>query len=108
MEKKPLSQDIIEEKSLTLTDFCQFCGAEEHYIIEMVEMGILDPEGKTVSNWRFSILHIQRFQKAQRLQHDLNLNLAGVALSLELIDELKQLREDINNLEHQLKLFTQI
>ena len=37
-----------------------------------------------------------------RLQRDLDLNLAGTALALDLLDELEQLRERLRALEHQL------
>lgn len=109
MEKKiNLPEGVIgEEALLTLRDFCTICGAEEQYVIEMVEMGILEPEGEASPNWQFSLVQMLRFRKAQRLRTDLKLNLQGVALSLELLDEIKQLRQDINLLEHQLKLLTQ-
>lgn len=109
MKKKiNLPEGIISEEALlTFHDFCAICGAEEQYVIEMVEMGILEPEGKTSPNWQFSLVQMLRFQKAQRLHTDLKLNLQGVALGLELLDEIKQLRQDIKLLEHQLKLITQ-
>jgi chaperone modulatory protein CbpM len=37
-----------------------------------------------------------------RLRRDLNLNLAGTALALDLLDELEHLRERLRALEHQL------
>jgi chaperone modulatory protein CbpM len=94
-------------EKLSLTDFCTRCHVEAHYIIEMVEMGILEPEGETTSSWQFSFYEMFRFKKARRLQNDLNLNLAGVALSLQLLDELKVLRNHLRNVEHELKLAAQ-
>lgn len=95
-----------QEPFLTLEEFSKICQTEPQYVVEMVEMGILEPEGESVRLWHFSIWHIHRFRKAIRLQADLKLNLPGVALSLDLIEELKLLREHVNSLEHQLKLFS--
>jgi chaperone modulatory protein CbpM len=104
MGKKKLPEGLLNEENVfSLSEFSALCNAKELYITKMVEMGILEPEGR-INNWRFSIFHLHRFKKARRLQTDLKLNLAGVALSLELLDELQQLREDIQNLEYRLRL----
>jgi chaperone modulatory protein CbpM len=106
MDKKKLPEGLLNEETIfSLTEFCEQCNVKELYITKMVEMGILEPEGR-INNWRFSIFQLHRFRKAMRLQTDLKLNLAGVALSLELLDELQQLREYIQRLEHRLKLIT--
>lgn len=100
------SKIVTEEAILSLDEFCMLCEVEEPYIIEMVEMGILEPVGKSIVNWHFSILQLHRVRKAKRLQDDLNLNLPGVALSLELLEELKELRFYIQRLENQIKLLS--
>ncbi len=107
MEKKK-EQETQQEATLPLKELCTVCNVEETYIIEMVEMGILEPYGKVAASWEFSIVQIHRLRKAQRLQSDLSLNLAGVALSLELLDEMEELRNSIKKLEYQLKLLTQL
>ena len=54
--------------------------------------GILDPEGTSVETWRFNAVAIKRIQVACRLQNDLRVNLPGVALALDLLEELEGLR----------------
>jgi chaperone modulatory protein CbpM len=83
---------VIEEDGLTLGQLCQACGTHAEWIIGLVEESILEPHGETVSAWRFSGASLIRARSALRLQHDLGLNLAGIALVLDLLEELDHLR----------------
>ncbi len=104
MVKKITSIVIDENQHLSFHEFCQLTSADESYLIEMINYGVLDPEGETAEDWQFSFLQLRRYQQAEHLQHDLQLNLSGVALSLDLLEQLRTLRERIKKLEHQLKL----
>jgi chaperone modulatory protein CbpM len=109
MAKDNVPEVVIDKETiLTLTEVCELCGVEEEYIIHLVELGILEPIGKSVPNWQFSIFHLLRIKRAQRLQNGLKINLTGVALSLDLLDKIKELEDHIQNLEHQLKLISQL
>jgi len=77
--------DIVD--ALTLQDLCRFCQADETWVIELVEHGVLEPLGSTSGNWRFVGTSIVRAMKARRLNRDLGINTAGVALVLDLLDE---------------------
>jgi len=88
-----LSGYIVEnEVRLTLRQLCDACAVHAEYIIELVEEGFIEPSGVEKSHWCFNGVTIKRVQKAKRLQQDLGINLAGVALALELIDEIERLR----------------
>ena len=80
-----------DENDLTLLKLCNICKLTPELIIEMVNEGILDPSGKSIKAWRFSFSIVDRIRKIQRLQNDLNLNLAGAALALHLLDKIEQL-----------------
>jgi chaperone modulatory protein CbpM len=72
-------------------------------IVEMVEYGIVDPvEQSSLDNWYFNSQALMRLQRAQRLMDGLKLNLSGVALSLELLDEIDGLQKHIVVLKNQL------
>lgn len=91
---------ILEEQSeLSLADLCSACEAEADRIMELVHEGVLAPAGSVAGEWRFSGLHLQRARIALRLQNDLDVNLAGAALALELLDELDELRARVQRLE---------
>ena len=88
-----LSGHIVEnETRLTMRQLCDACAVRAEYIIELVDEGFIEPSGTEKSHWCFSGVSIHRVQKAKRLQQDLGLNLAGVALALDLFDEIERLR----------------
>ena len=84
-----------EQTEISLIEICRACAAQTDMIVELVEEGVLVPEGKAPEVWRFTGLHIQRAKIAVRLQRDLGVNLAGAALALQLMDEMEQLRAQL-------------
>jgi chaperone modulatory protein CbpM len=62
-------------------------------IVEMVWEGVIDPPGSTRNDWRFSALHLHQIGIAVRLQRDLGVNLPGIALALQLLDEIQAFRQ---------------
>ncbi|WP_299031487.1 chaperone modulator CbpM [uncultured Sulfitobacter sp.] len=85
MKKMTQHSEIVD--TLTLQDLCRFCQADEAWVIELVEHGVLDPVGGNSGNWRFVGTNIVRAKKARRLNRDLGVNVAGVALVLDLLEE---------------------
>jgi len=92
-----ISGTIIEQGDTTLTieDLSRLCAAEAAHIAELVEEGILPVIGGVAPPWRFPGAALRRARVALRLQRDLEINLAGVALALELMDEIEALRRRI-------------
>ena len=68
-------------------------------VIEMVSQGVLDPRGGRSQEWRFTGVAVRRAQIAARLQRELDVNMAGAALALDLLDELETLRRRLRRLE---------
>ena len=94
-----LSGYIVEnETRLTLRQLCDSCAVRAEYIIELVDEGFIEPSGVEKSHWCFSGVSIKRVQKAKRLQRDLGINLAGVALVIDLIDEIECLRAKLESM----------
>ncbi len=87
-----------EQTELSLNDLCRACSTSAEWIIELVEYGALEPVGTQQTQWRFSGNSLQRAHTAMRLQRDLDINTAGVALALELLDQ-------IDSLHARLRLF---
>lgn len=100
--KGPLELIAVERLELTLLDLCAACGTHAERLIEMVQEGVLEPSGVAPSSWRFDALALERARITVRLQRDLELNLAGAALVLDLLDELHDLRRHVTLLERQL------
>ena len=57
----------------------------------MAEGALVPDEGE--AGWRFSGAALARTRTAARLARDLGVNVPGVALALELLDEIAALRE---------------
>lgn len=77
--------DVIE--TLSLTELTMFCDTNADWIVRLVEYGVVTPITAQAPEWEFTPPHIARARKAARLMRDLGLNVAGVALVLDLIEE---------------------
>ncbi len=95
-EDQVLSGAIFEESALlTVKDLSRMCAVEERHIVEYVEEGVLSVVEIGAAEWRFTGAALRRARRALRLERDLELNLAGVALALELMEELERLRREL-------------
>ncbi len=100
-----MNQDVLkgmlldERTELTLAELCEACSTSTEWVIELVEEGVIEPAGGERSRWRFSGTCLQRARTATRLQRDLDVNLAGVALVLDLMDEIQALRERLGRFD---------
>ena len=86
---------IIDDEELTLMQLSRLCPLRPALLVEMVEEGILEPTGNTVCGWRFSFATIELVRRVQRIRNDLDVNLAGVALALELLEKIESLQSEI-------------
>jgi chaperone modulatory protein CbpM len=100
MNEEILTGLLLEEQlELTLAELCNACSQHAEWVIELVDEGVLEPVGNEQRQWRFSSVSLQRAQTAVRLQRDLGVNLAGVALALDLLDEITTLRNRLGRFE---------
>ena len=84
---------IVEcEVSYTVEELGELCAADAAFIRGLAEEGVLPIAPGAARERRFSGEALRRARIALRLQRDLELNLAGVALALDLLDEIATLR----------------
>jgi len=94
-EDQPLSGAIFEQSALlTVKDLSRMCAVDERHIVDFVEEGVLHVVEIKSTEWYFRGEALRRTRLALRLERDLELNLAGVALALELMEELERLRRE--------------
>ena len=93
------AETIETDAVCTLKELCLACNVEADWIAELVEHAVIEPIGETGSDWQFASLSIVRVAKAKRLERDLSLNAPGVALVLELLDEIEDLRSRLKAYE---------
>ncbi|QQZ27325.1 MULTISPECIES: chaperone modulator CbpM [Thiothrix] len=90
---------ILEDDALfSLEELCRSCSLLPEQLLEMVDEGIIEPIDyqQTTTSWLFAGNSVVRVRTVIRLQRDLGVNLAGAALAIELLDEIKVLRNSPN------------
>lgn len=90
---------VEEEIEFTFTELCQACSADEQQLEALVFEGVLEPAGGRRDEWRFQGVVLRRARVALRLVRDLELNAAGVALVLDMLEEIERLRARLERAE---------
>jgi len=84
-------QILEESEEITLGELSRTCRVHAEWVVELVQEGVVEPLPVQGTQLRFSAASIVRVQKANRLQRDLGVNLAGTALVLDLLDRIEAL-----------------
>jgi chaperone modulatory protein CbpM len=96
-DDQPIAGTLFDETAvLSLRELSRICSVDERHIVEFVEEGVLNVI-EVRREWQFTGAALRRARLAVRLQRDLELNLAGVALAVELIEEIEQLRRQLKS-----------
>ena len=89
-----LESIIVEDGvHMSISELCHTTSAEAQHVIAWVYEGILNPLGKTPDEWRFTGNSLRRTKKALILSRDLEINPPGVAMILDLLDEISRLKK---------------
>ncbi|MFP3564599.1 chaperone modulator CbpM [Paraburkholderia sp. SIMBA_030] len=89
-------QIVDESVEFTLVELCRISGASEDELNLWVSEGAFEPKGAEPHEWRFSGEALRRARTAQHLARDLEINAPGIALALDLLDEIEALRTRLN------------
>lgn len=92
---------------LNIHEFCQYAELPQTVLLEIVDHGIIEPRGSSPEQWLFDANALALVKRAFRLQAELQIEWAGVALALQLLDELEQLRAENSHLRRRLARFEQ-
>lgn len=85
--------DYSQEAALSLEELCEICHISSDIIHDLIAYEIIHPKQPSPGRWVFGLTELKRIQIALRLQRDLEVNLAGVAVVMDLLDELETLRK---------------
>jgi chaperone modulatory protein CbpM len=100
MTSKTLTGILLDDQvELSLHELCHACSTSTEWIVELVDEGVLEPIGHEQAHWRFSGPSLLRVRAAMRMQQDLQINLPGIALALDLMEEIETMRERLRRLE---------
>ncbi len=93
MEQDILTGSVIgDEAVLSIEELARACGAEAQWIIELVTVGLLEPQGTETTRWRFRAADVSCARRVARLQRDFDASLDAAAVMLDLLDQIEQLR----------------
>ena len=82
--------DVLDATTLiSFDELCRASGVDVTWVEEMIAHGVVSP---TADGPRYTALSITRIRKARRLEQDFSLNAPGVALAIDLLDEIERLR----------------
>jgi chaperone modulatory protein CbpM len=95
MDREPdlLTGSVIgDEGVLSIEELARACSAEAKWIIELVAVGVLEPQGTDISRWRFRAADLTCARRVARLQRDFEASLDAAAVMLDLLDQIERLR----------------
>ena len=97
--------DTLNEETMTftLTEFSEQYDVQEKMLFEMLEHSLIEPQEITDEELYIDLRALRRIQSAVRLQRDLEINLPGIALVLELVDQLERAREELEILQRHVE-----
>ena len=99
MTARILNGVLLDERiGLTLPDLRNACSCSTEWVIQLVDEGVIEPQGDKRDEWRFAGSSLSRALTATRLNRDLGLNLPGVALALDMLDEIETLRIQLSQI----------
>lgn len=87
---------IEETKTYTFVEVCHRYNIPEQLLIEMIEEGLFPDPSTDPKHITLDQKALRRIESAFRLHHDLGINLPGVALALDLLEEMTKMREELD------------
>lgn len=90
-----LLYSLVEERQYRLGELCQLLDVSAEWAISMVNEAIIEPVGREPVEWCFSRDDLEQLRTARNLERELQINLPGIALALDLLGELERLRRII-------------
>lgn len=86
------------DETLSLADLCRACGDDATHAIALIEEGVIVARVEQ----EFPLATLKRLRTALRLHRELQLNAAGAALAVDLLEEIERLRTRVALLESAL------
>ena len=104
MHDRTLEGTPLDESTwIEVGDFCAWLRVERHWVVSLVEAGVLEPRGELPECWSFPPSDLQRVRATGRLVNDLDVTLAGAAVILDLLEERRRLTRRLALLERLLE-----
>lgn len=90
---------------LGVEQVCMVVEISRPELIQVIELGIVEPPGNSPEEWVFDINMLSVLRRAQRLHRQLEVSWSGIALAMQLLDEVEQLQTENQRLRQRLQRF---
>lgn len=87
---------IEDTNTSSFIEVCHKYNIPQELLIEMIEEGLFPDQPSNTDQVALDQKALRRIESAFRLHRDLNINLPGVALALELLDEIEIMRHELD------------
>jgi DNA-binding transcriptional MerR regulator len=92
-----------EHELLTLEDLAYAAGLHPELVAMFVSYGLIEPEGEAGCGNLFAASSVRRLRSIVRLRDDLGVNLAGIAVILEMRDRIEALQRELRHLRMRIE-----
>lgn len=94
----------MEQEYILITDFCVSHHIETHFLMELYEYGLIDVVVKEDVHY-LPVQQLPQAEKILRLHADLDINLEGIAVITQLLDQMEKMQDEITQLKNKLNLY---
>ena len=96
-----IQEDVVgvivdETTTFSIREVCAKCNISQGLLVQMVEHGLFEFNSLPKDDEQIDLKTLKRIESAFHLYHDLEINMPGISLILELKDELEQLRKQLS------------
>ncbi|PZP28863.1 MAG: MerR family transcriptional regulator [Roseateles depolymerans] len=96
MSDHTVPAEVLDESvEFTLVEFCRASRTAVEEVQVWVVEGVLKPQGTGPDDWRFAAGALRRARLARTLVQELDVNVPGVALALDLMDQIETLKASL-------------
>lgn len=98
MNKDKILTGVLIEETTTYSfiEVCQKYQIPKELLIEMIEQGLFSNKTTQLEQIALDQKELLRIESAFRLHQDLGINLPGVALALDLLEEIEKMRHELD------------
>lgn len=93
----------VEHACLTLEDLASRAGVHPELVEKFVSYGLLEPLPEAGGARLFAPSAVERLRAIVRLRRDLGVNLAGIAVILEMRERIEALRAEVERLRKRIE-----
>lgn len=94
---------LVDEKTtFSVSEICTRCNVPHELLVQMMEYGLFEFTNQLEDDYNLDLKTLRIVESAVHLHRDLEINMPGIALILELKDELEQLRNELDLLHKHL------